>query len=304
MTTNNRPRVERQGAISLRMQYNTLMIIDGKQLQKDLLSGLAKRIENLKTKGVIPGIAIVTLGPEETWEAYVGQKIKLANKLGVNKILINLRPKTTGEVLKAIETLNVDSDIHGLIVQRPFPTYIDTEEIIQSVSKDKDIDGFRNDSLYQVPVWLAVRYLLSQTGRLLTASEFKFWLSNQSILVVGKGETAGTPVIDGLLKLGIKCIVMDSKTDDRDKLFEKADIIVFATGKHIDVPFSKLKKNTILIGIGLHRKDGKLEGDFDENEAKSHVLYYTPSPGGVGPLNLYFLFDNLIAAAERSTKNE
>ena len=94
---------------------------------------------------------------------------------------------------------------------------------------------------------------------------------------------------------------MDSKTSDRNSLFEKADIIILATGKHIDIPYDILKKNCILIGIGLHRNDDKLVGDFDENEAKSHGLYYTPSPGGVGPLNLYYLFENLVKSAEKSS---
>lgn len=274
------------------------MEINGKKLQEELLVDLKLKIEKLKQEGIVPCIAIVTLGPEETWEAYVGQKILLAKKLGIETKLINLKPTNTSDVLAAVSKLNNDSTIHGLIVQRPFPIYIDTERIIQSISKEKDIDGFRSDSLYEVPVWLAVRRLLSQAGGLLNASELPIWLSNQSILVVGKGETAGNPVIKGLSKMQIKTMVMDSKTSDRNKLFSTSDIIIFATGKRIDIPFRELKKNCILIGIGLHRNEGKLTGDFDENEAKSNVSYYTPSPGGVGPLNLYYLFENLIKSAE------
>ena len=123
-------------------------------------------------------------------------------------------------------------------------------------------------------------------------------------MIIGKGETAGQPVNEGLIKLGVESKIMDSTTSDREKLFEEADIIIFATGKRITVPFSKLKKNSILIGIGLHREDGKLEGDFDEFEAKRNVLYYSPSPGGVGPLNLYYLFYNLVTAAEKSVDNK
>ena len=277
------------------------MKIDGKKIQEELLVNLKFKIENLKVQGIVPCIAIVTLGPEETWEAYVGQKIKLAKKLDITTKLVNLRLTNTNDVLAAISKLNEDPLIHGLIVQRPFPTYIDTERIIQSISKEKDIDGFRNDSLYEVPVWLAVKHLINQAARLLNVLEIPIWLSNQSILVIGKGETAGNPVIQGLLKLGIKTMVMDSQTSDRNNLFEKADIIIFATGKAIDVPYKNLKKNCILIGIGLHRENGKLIGDFDEFEAKSNGLYYTPSPGGVGPLNLYYHFENLVKASQKSS---
>lgn len=171
------------------------MKIDGKKIQEELLVNLKFKIENLKVQGIVPCIAIVTLGPEETWEAYVGQKIKLAKKLDITTKLVNLRLTNTNDVLAAISKLNEDPLIHGLIVQRPFPTYIDTERIIQSISKEKDIDGFRNDSLYEVPVWLAVKHLINQAARLLNVLEIPIWLSNQSILVIGKGETAGNPVI-------------------------------------------------------------------------------------------------------------
>lgn len=276
------------------------MEINGKEIQLDLLEGLKKRISELKKKGVTPGIAIVTLGPEATWEAYVTQKIKLADSLGINRKLINLNPDSTDDVLKDIETLNSDSSIHGLIVQRPFPTYIDTERIIQSVSKYKDIDGFRDDSKFDVPVWLAVRLLITRASELLGVQEFQLWLSNQSILIVGKGGTGGGPVINALRDLGIKPQVMDSKTKDTESLFRKANIIVFGTGRRINVPLGVLKKNCVLIGIGLHRDEGILRGDFDDIEAKKNGLYYSPSPGGVGPLNLYFLFENLVTATENS----
>lgn len=277
------------------------MEISGKTLQENLMPSLIKRIGDLKGKGITPGIGIVTLGPEETWEAYVGQKIKLAKKLDINYKLINLSPKSTDEVLKDIEKLNHDNTINGLIVQRPFPTGIDTERVIQSVSKYKDIDGFRNDSLFSPPVWLAVNHFLTHVSQLLKAVNYNFWLSNQSILVVGKGETAGNPIIKQLQKLKITPMVIDSKTKNPESLFEKADVIIFATGRRINVPFESVKKSSILIGIGLHRKEGSLRGDFNENEAKNSVLYYTPSPGGVGPLNLYYLFDNLITATERNS---
>lgn len=288
------------GAKSPDIKYNNHMEINGKKLQEDLLPRLVSRVEKLKSQGINPGIAIVTLGPEVAWEAYVSQKIKLAKKLGIHTNLQNLRPETTDDVLRAIETLNNENTIHGLIVQRPFPIYIDTEKVIQSVSKEKDIDGFRNDSEFDVPVFLAVKHLLTHMSQLLGASDFTIWLSNQSILIVGRGETAGFPIAKALSKMKITPAIMDTKTQNRDELFEQADIIIVATGKRVAIPFEKLKKTSILIGIGLHRVEGALRGDFDENEAKRSILYYTPSPGGVGPLNLYYLFDNLITACERS----
>lgn len=272
------------------------MEINGRELQVRLLENLKIEIDALKKKGIEPFIGIVTLGPEESWEAYVSQKLKLAEKLGVKTKFINLRPKNTQEVIDTVEDLNADETISGLIVQRPFPTHIDTEKVIKSVSKHKDIDGFLEDSEYEVPAWLAVKFILTHISSLLKFPDLSSMLLNQSILVVGKGGTAGMPVIKGLRKLGFEPLVIDSKTEGRESLFRKADIIISAVGKKNVVPVEILKKKSILIGVGIHGEDGKLAGDFDQKIAKEKGHIYTPTPGGVGPINLSFLFYNLVKA--------
>lgn len=274
------------------------MEINGREIQIELLKNLKLEIENLKESGVEPCIAIVTLGPEDSWEAYVSQKLKLAERLGIKTRFVNLRPKNTQEVIDVVEELNADNTIDGLIVQRPFPTHIDTEKVIKSVSKDKDIDGFLESSDFEVPAWLAVKYILTHVSSLLKFPDLSHLLSNQSILVVGKGGTAGTPVIEGLRKLGFDPIVIDSKTENRDKLFRSADIVISAVGKKNVIPVEILKEKSILIGVGIHGEDGKLSGDFDQEKAREKNLIYTPTPGGVGPVNLAFLFKNLVKASK------
>lgn len=274
------------------------MEINGRELQAELIENLKLKIKNLKENRVEPCIAIVTLGPEESWEAYVAQKLKLAERLGIKTKFINLRPKTTEKVTEVIKELNADNTIDGLIVQRPFPIEIDTEKVIQSVSKDKDIDGFLKDSQFEVPAWLAVKHILTHISFLLNFSDLASMLSNQSILVVGKGETAGIPVIEGLRKIGFEPNVISSKTENRDELFKNADIIITAVGKKNIIPVEILKEKSILIGVGIHGEDGKLTGDFDQQKAKDRKLIYTPTPGGVGPVNLAFLFKNLVKASE------
>lgn len=274
------------------------MEINGRELQTNLLESLKLKIKNFKENGVEPCIAIVTLGPEDSWEAYVAQKLKLAKKLGIKTKFINLRPKTTEEVIEVVKELSKDNAVHGLIVQRPFPTEIDTEKVIQSVSKDKDIDGFLKDSQFEVPAWLAVKHILTHIAALLNFPDLASLLSNRSILVVGKGETAGTPVIEGLRKIGFEPKIISSKTESRDELFKNADIIITAVGKKNIIPLEILKEKSILIGVGIHGEDGKLTGDFDQRKAFEKNLIYTPTPGGVGPVNLAFLFKNLLKASK------
>lgn len=274
------------------------MEINGRELQLKLLNDLKFEIVSLKKRGVEPCISIVTLGPEDSWEAYVAQKLKLAERLGIKTKFINLKPKTTEEIIRVVEELNRDNSVHGLIVQRPFPTGIDTEKVIQSVSEDKDIDGFLKNSQFEVPAWLAVKHILTHIAVLLNFPDLASLLSNQSILVVGKGETAGTPVIEGLRKIGFDPTIIDSKTEDREEFFKNADVVISAVGKKNIIPVEILKEKSILIGVGIHGEDGKLTGDFDQKKAFEKNLIYTPTPGGVGPVNLAFLFKNLIQAAK------
>lgn len=274
------------------------MKIDGKSLQQELIVELEKDIYNLKKSGITPCIAIVTLGEEDSWKAYVSQKIKLAKLLNVKPKFINLRPKTTQEVVDVVEELNDDASVHGLIVQRPFPIEIDTERVIQSVSKDKDIDGFLEHSNFDVPAWLAVKHVLTHIAGLLNFSDLQSFLSDQSILVIGKGGTAGRPTINGLKELGFNPQVIDSKTSNPELLIKNADIIISAVGKKNIVPTSLIKNKSILIGIGTHVENGKLFGDFDSKSIEDKVSFYTPTPGGIGPINLAFLFKNLILATK------
>lgn len=274
------------------------MEINGRELQANLLENLKFKIKNLRENGVEPCIAIVTLGPEDSWEAYVTQKLKLAEKLGIRTKFINLRPKTTEEVIAVVRELSKDNTVHGLIVQRPFPAEIDTEQVIQNISRDKDIDGFLKNSKFEIPSWLAVKHILTHISLLLNFPDLASLLSNRSILVIGRGGTAGTPVIEGLRKIGFEPNVISSKTENRNDLFKNADIIISAVGKKNIIPVEILKEKSILIGVGIHGEDGKLTGDFDQQKAKDRKLIYTPTPGGVGPVNLAFLFKNLIQAAE------
>lgn len=272
------------------------MKIDGLALQKSIVEKLQLKVIELKQKGITPGIAIVTLGEEASWQAYVGQKIKLATLLDINKEVISLRPENTEGVLRVIEELNANTSIHGIIVQRPFPIHIDTEKVIQSVAKEKDIDGFRDDSVYEVPVFLAVKHILEYITQLESKNLHDF-LTNKKLLVVGKGETAGGPAIKGFSALGFNPEVIDSKTQDRDEKFREADIIISAVGKTGVINSENLKQGCILIGIGIHRGEDGLEGDYNESDIENKVRYYTPTPKGVGPINLAFLFKNLVEAA-------
>lgn len=275
------------------------MKVSGKELAEDILKKINSDILLLKDGGVTPKIAILTLGSEEAWNTYVGQKIKLAKRLGLKSTLINIGHPNEEELVDCIDKLNHNDNVTGIIVQRPMPSSISIDKIISAIDPDKDIDGFRKDSKFGVPSFLAVKRILSYIATKQN-SGLKKWLSEKRIVVIGKGETAGMPAIKGLRSLGINPQIIDSKTRDKKDILKKADIIISAVGKKV-IEKEGIKKDVILIGIGINKSNGKLKGDYDEDEIKKVASFYTSTPGGVGPLNLAYLFKNLIDAGKSAT---
>lgn len=283
------------------------MELSGKKLAKPVLKYVKNETAKLKENEVNPKLAIITVGGEDAWFSYVTQKVKTAGRLGITTELINLSGTSEEELFESLQKLNFDNAIHGIIIQRPLPPFFNRERIVNSIKSEKDIDGFRSDSPYEVPVWLAVKDIIFQAYKLskpasevITASSFQDSLLNQSILILGKGETAGRPVIEGFRKMGIDIFVVDSKTQNPQNFLKHADIVVCAIGKNNIVKKEFLKKNAILIGIGIRKEEGRFVGDYDEDEIKKVAGAYTPTPGGVGPLNLAYLFKNLILAAKNN----
>lgn len=277
------------------------MVVDGRALAEKIHEKLREETEALKTSGTTPHIAIVTFKTSEAaWASYVGQKIKLAQNLGAKASLTELQTDSKEEFKETMKRLNSNPNIHGIIVQRPFPETFDKQMVIESVVPEKDIDGFRKDSNFEYPIWRAVEYIVRHAARLDGASSLDMWLKGKNVVVVGKGETGGLPMIEGMRGLGVKPQIVDSKTENREEILKKADLIICAAGRSGVVRPEEIKKGVVLIGIGMHREeDGKLHGDYEAQEIEQIASYYTPIPGGVGPVNVAFLFMNLLNAAKQ-----
>lgn len=277
------------------------MELSGKILAESVLNDVRDRVLKLALKKTIPELAIVTVGGEDAWQSYVSQKLKSAKRLEIRAKTIHLSGESEEELLNALKRLNEDKKVHGIIVQRPIPKKYDREKVINAIENVKDIDGFRSDSLYIVPVLLAIQHFIREAYRVITATDLKNRLKNQHVLVAGKGETAGGPAIEWLHTLGADYSIIDSKTKDSCQELKKADLIISATGKSGVVKPECLKRGVILIGVGTHKENGKIVGDYIVEEIKNIASAWTPTPGGVGPLNLAYLFQNLLKATEKQT---
>ncbi len=274
------------------------MRISGKTIAEEIRNKLRVRIDKLKEKGIVPKIAIITLGPESSWEIYVRQKIKVARELGIKAVLITLENADQDKLIRTVREIDSDPNYHGIIVQRPMPTTIDRTSVVSSISPEKDIDGFRPDSKFEVPVWLAVKKILHESGIM----NYELW-KEKMFVVLGKGETAGGPIARGLRQLGVEPQVIDSKTQNPGEILKSADVIISCVGKSGVVRRENVKKGAVLIGVGIHGEDPGSRGDYNEQEIEQVAGAYTPTPGGVGPVNLSYLFSNLVQAAQSLTKN-
>ena len=278
------------------------MLINGKQIASEILSDLKKRVGNLKTKGITPNLYIILLSEDESSASYVKQKQLRGEELGIKITLQKVDPAiTTEDLLKKIDILNKDNSVHGIVIQRPMPIRLDEEKVESAVTPEKDVDGFNQNSGFGVPVALAVLEILSKIKDMTNnkSKNLNEWLKNQKITVIGKGLTAGKPVIKALGKEGIEPSIISSKTENREEILKNSDIVITAVGKPRIIEKNDLKTGVILIGVGMHREmDGKFHGDYEEKEISEITSFYTPTPGGVGPLNVAMLLKNVVEAAE------
>lgn len=271
------------------------MKIDGVKIAQEILINLKERVDALKTRKITPHLYIITFGNNPQTQSYLNQKLLRAKQIGA-KITIK-RFKTTisaKTVFSLIEKLNKDKKIHGIIVQRPLPKQIDEEKASLSIIPLKDVDGFHPNSKFFPPVALAVLKLIEST---LNTDEINKYLKSKKIVLIGKGITAGKPIINLFNKLNIKTKVIDSKTKDKEKIIKSADIIITSVGKKI-IGKDDIKKTVLLIGVGMHVVDGKLKGDYALEEIFDKASFYSPTPGGVGPVNVTMLMKNLVEGAE------
>jgi methylenetetrahydrofolate dehydrogenase (NADP+) / methenyltetrahydrofolate cyclohydrolase len=293
------------------------MKIDGRKIAQNILNDLAIQIKRLKKKDITPHLAIILVGNNPASITYVNQKKIKAEQIGAKTTIVNLpNDVSESELIGIIGQFNGDKPTHGIIVQQPLPQNINTETIVQSIDPKKDVDGFSSKSQFEMPIALAILEVLrniynakgvaEEEGHPDSAQRREHWREgllltgpqSKKIVIIGKGETGGKPIIEALQELGIKPLVIDSQTENPENITKNADIIISAVGKENIVNPEMIKQGLILIGIGQHKKNGKIVGDYDEEKIKNIASFYTPTPGGVGPIDVSMLLKNLVAAAE------
>jgi methylenetetrahydrofolate dehydrogenase (NADP+)/methenyltetrahydrofolate cyclohydrolase len=272
------------------------MIIDGKKEAAILRDKIKKEIDSIKFKNnKVPGLTVILIGDFAPSQIYVKNKEKNAKEVGINSEVIRY-PKdiTEQEVLKKIKELNNSDDVSGILVQLPLPNQIDKEKIINAIDPKKDVDGFHPINVGNLSSGYKATVPCTPLGCLLLIKKVEPNLSGKHAVIIGRSNLNGKPMAQLLLKENCTVTIIHSKTKDLRTECLKADILVAAVGVANLVKGDWVKKNSIVIDVGINKLGDKIVGDVEFETVKEKVRAITPVPGGVGPMTIACLLKNTL----------
>lgn len=275
-------------------------IIDGKAVSKKVKEDVKAECEQLKAKGVTPGLAVIIVGDDPASQVYVHNKEVACEVCGFYSVKYALPAETTQEELNAlIDKLNKDDKINGILCQLPLPSHLDDKEVINRIDPLKDVDAFHpvnvgaimiGDYNYLPCTPAGVMELIHSTG---------VDVSGKKAVVMGRSNIVGKPMAMLLLHENATVEITHSRTQNLADITKEADILVAAIGKAKFVKADMVKDGAVVIDVGMNRdENGKLCGDVDFEDVKDKCSFITPVPGGVGPMTIAMLMKNTLTAAK------
>ena len=276
-------------------------ILDGKVLSAEIREQVSRRVEALKQRGVTPGLAVILVGDDPASEIYVRNKGNGCAETGMYSRTMNMPEETTQEQLEAaIEELNADPTIHGILVQLPLPKHLDENAALAKILPEKDVDGFHLINAGHMLTGTDGVVACTPRGALYMIKSTGMNLSGMEAVVIGRSNIVGKPMAMLLMRENCTVTVCHSRTKDLAEHTRRADILVAAVGKAGFVTADMVKPGAIVIDVGINRVDGKVRGDVDFDAVKEVAGWITPVPGGVGKMTITMLLMNTVEAAERT----
>ena len=278
-------------------------ILSGKTMSEELRAEIASRVSALKAKGLTPGLAVILVGNDPASEIYVRNKGNGCTEVGMYSRTINMPAETTQEELEsAIDALNNDPAIHGILVQLPLPKHLDENAALAKILPEKDVDGFHLINAGHMLTGTEGVVACTPRGALHMIKSTGVNLSGKEAVVIGRSNIVGKPMAMLLLKENCTVTICHSRTQNLADHTRRADILVAAVGKAGFVTADMVKPGAIVIDVGINRGDGKVKGDVDFDAVKEVAGWITPVPGGVGKMTITMLLMNTVEAAERMLK--
>lgn len=278
----------------------SVKLLEGKKVAAALDETMAQRVSDLKKKGVTPGLAVILVGDNSASAVYVRNKKRRAEKLGINFQLIHFEDTVSEkELLEKIDELNNDQTVDGFIVQLPVPDHIDEDKVIEAIDPHKDVDGFTPISVGNLWIGTPLTKPATASGILMMLDHYDVDLDGKNVVIVGRSNIVGKPTAALMLDRNATVTITHSHTKNLKEITSKADVLVVAIGKAKFITQDYVKDQAIVIDVGMDRdENGKLCGDVDFEDVKNKAAMMTPVPGGVGPMTITALVDQVIELAE------
>lgn len=280
------------------------MIIDGRLIAQNIKNDLKKEVENLKLKGINPGLAVVLVGEDSASKIYVKNKKKCCDELGIFSEEFYFPEDTSEkEILNLIEKLNKDKKINGILVQLPLPSHINQKNITESILPEKDVDAFHSSTIGNLLTNHAELLPCTPAGIIEIFHRENISLTGKHCVIIGRSNIVGKPLAFMLINEDATVTVCHSKTKKLSEICKNADIIICAVGKAKFLKRNMIKEGAVIIDVGINRDENrKICGDVDFDDVKNIASAITPVPGGVGPMTIAMLMKNTITATKIQNK--
>lgn len=275
-------------------------IIDGKALAKKIRAELKEEVEKLRAKGIIPKLAVIMVGEDKASKVYVKNKSKACDEIGVEFEEFLLKDDIEmQELLDLIDELNNRKDIHGILLQSPIPKHLDINKAFNAIDYRKDVDGFNPVNVGKLVIGQDCFISCTPFGVIKMLEEYGIEIEGKNAVVIGRSNIVGKPLSQCLLSKNATVTICHSRTKNIHEITANADILVAALGKPKYVKGNMVKEGAVVIDVGINRTDdGKLVGDVDFETVSQKASYITPVPGGVGPMTIAMLMNNVVKAAK------
>lgn len=279
-------------------------MINGKKLAKETREKLKIKCDELKQRGINPKFAAIMIGNDTASQIYIRNKSKACEEIGIEfeEYLLseNIEQK---ELIEKIKGLNNRKDIHGILLQSPIPANLDINEAFRTIAPEKDVDGFNPLNIGKLCLNQDTFVSCTPYGIMKLFEAYGIELEGKDVTIVGRSNIVGKPLIQCCLRKNATVTVCHSKTKDLKKHTKDADVVIMAIGKSKFLKADMIKEGAVVIDVGINRdSEGKITGDADFDNILSKASFITPVPGGVGPMTIAMLMNNIIKAAEMQNK--
>lgn len=275
-------------------------LIDGKKLAKEIREELKLEVDELKKQGITPKLAVILVGEDPASKVYVKNKSKACDKAGIEFEEYLLPANTTEEELfDLIQKLNNKDDVDGILLQSPVPKHININKAFSLISPNKDVDGFNPVNVGKLTIGEDAFVSCTPYGIVKMLEAYDISVEGKNVTILGRSNIVGKPLIQCMLKKNATVTVCHSKTQNIEEILKRSDVIISAIGKAKFVKKEMVKDGAVVIDVGINRMDdGSLVGDVDFENVSKIASFITPVPGGVGPMTIAMLINNVVKAAK------